>query len=529
MSRIDEYWRNSARSIPRDTAFGHLFYGDQSELGKYLQALKPHVGSGAYFSQFFKTVPQLPSTPETGCSFVLQPPLHNLPIEVQWRLVGLWAAATGCERWLSNRVPIDDYLACAVDAFDLAWSTPPHSRPDFRLDAASSFQKELDSDSIERLLKPLRDRANCRGYWIVRDLLYGFNLPANQGDQSTEKSNVQSASTPVVLRDSNVTGVHGAVLWLTVELERGNCPIFAPDPLPLGLTEIHFKSDSFLHSMDKAWRLSGVGARGFRGRWRLQHDCPLEDVEARSKKWNGNTARFFPSISGPSAEVAALVAILAARGMVEYDNGSLFLENRGSSSSPDYASMKLIPQVVVSATLDDANFHGSLIDLSLGPVDSIDAKLAGADNYRLDDNSNTKPLIDTLLVASSAAEDVENPDTKTRKEETQAYEGQAKSAGFNKVRVVPLKTVGDVLDHMLQVNRWLHEWHRRTEALWLFGGRMGDQFYSGWDYLRNEQGNLVDETGQEIREEKIQLHTGSIEHMESVSSQFFRSNGESRE
>jgi hypothetical protein len=504
-----------------------FLFGDLSVFGSALQNIQIDDSSASQLLRLLH-VSATNQSESTNVEFVLSKAMfttvhkRHRP-EICSRLNGLKSAISAYNKWICGErqltKQIQENIDFAIDMLNKAWPERNANAPSQV--ASETIDSRINSDPVNSLfshISPTDIRFQSRGFFVVMDFLRSFD----------PRPVLHSASTPIAVRASSQAGTEGYILWLTVELESSARSIFCPDLTTFGLTALNALEsenldETFLYSMDKAWRISRVGERGFRGRWRLQHRCPLEandNAKASHLRWSQSDTKiaYFPCIWGPSAEAAALAAILAASGMIQYadheyhlgfqkdPNGNLISDQNGKQC---YKPLQLVPSVVVTAKLSDAKAN-HITDIKLEGVGGIDAKLSAADRYRLDDADDAECLIDLMVISKENSTDEE---IKKRIVEAEAKKSPT-SQSFNKVRIAQVETVEQMFHHMLVVNRWMDALHRRTEKLWLEGD--GTRL-SGWDYLRDTNGNLVDEDGNIIQGQRPELNTGSIEHMRVVS------------
>ncbi len=199
----------------------------------------------------------------------------------------------------------------------------------------------------------------------------------------------------------------GAALLLRVELLRGQGEGLYPDLLSLGLTAL---ADDFRKSLTRVWESSGLANQGFRGRWRILRYPPA------------NIPAAFALLSGRSMEAAMCCALWAAAARAP-----------GELREP----LSLDFQAAVSARLDG----GTGKAMCLGEVHGIPAKLRAARQTELA----------MVLLAPGY-------------EEAQVAEHHRKLG--RKDDPIPLKTIGEAFERLLEVNLTIRRKNEREIRRW---------------------------------------------------------------
>ena len=305
----------------------------------------------------------------------------------------------------------------------------------------------------------------------------------------------------------------GVVKWLTVELFRDGLSGLIPDLLTLGLTDIDARDTrgkSFLGYVDEVWELSGLGSKGFSGRWRLLNRAPLH-MEYLYPTGDNKTDLVLNSISGNSAQAALLVALLAASGQVFAPVGDL-------AANAPVDRQYLNPDHAITAGVDARSaVPGDPRALRLTEIGSLDEKHGALERYaKFHDRQDSKLRLNTILLFK---DEYENDPVvlESRKAET------ARARSNQTVEVAglhynPATTIQDALDAMLECNQWADLIRTATTTAW----------EKEWCYPRNKDQQILDKNGNVIKDEngnpitdathafvlKDSVKTGSLEYMQ---------------
>lgn len=262
-----------------------------------------------------------------------------------------------------------------------------------------------------------------------------------------------SVCTPILLSNEKDQSKIGMIMWLTVEVFRDGLTGFIPDLMTLGFTAIH-ENDSFLNAMDQAWNCSGLGGLGFSGRWRITN-MPTRECSASVHE---RETHYLRNLQGKSAQAAALVAILAASGLV-------YSKPAAEEAKSDLPPSNLNPAFPITATIDSTTMSGSdPRTIQLGGVLAINDKLAAGVRFKVDDHPRAPSYIDTILVSAPEYRDQKkNPNSEIAKALKQEKESPKSYFG---IHFQDCKTIGDALNWMLEVNTWKKAWNEQCQSDW---------------------------------------------------------------
>ena len=334
---------------------------------------------------------------------------------------------------------------------------------------------------LEQSASPLASR-----YASLRDFaLWKRNLNLNSNIQDSYRPSTDSRTpvcSPVLIGigDSNA----GAIVWLSVELFQDGFAGFVPDFLVMpGLNFFEPRGKegkSFLKYVDDAWRLSALHARGFSGRWRLLHRPPLHrDFEYPQLR---HDAPELMEVSGPSAQAAFLVSLLAASGYALSSKSAII-------DSAEFDSQYLDPRCAVTASITEppAEDPRDPLQLQLAKVGHLNQKLAAVTEYSpLSSAEHSKHRIQSMLLGEPSQKSAED-------------------RSFYGVNYIEISTVQQALDLMLESNRW-------REA---FAIQVTEHWENRWTYPFNQHGQYLNRNGELVtdsdgrilkRKEKTQKH-----------------------
>ena len=466
------------------------------------------------------------------------------------RLRGLYNIFEYCVCGSGNEETLANFITNAIESFDKAWPDR-RSNPDNGNGQLAPFDESLFNHSVSQIYGDEQSASNDpprmalknafkehgskgRAIGVVIDLLRKYQgIPTSHHDtlvSNWTSSNI--ASTPVFLASKSYIETHGRVMWLTVELFKDCGSGFAPCPRTLGMMSLRDGEtnedldNSFLTAMDKSWHLSRVAEQGYRGRWTLTHLPPrVFQYDASNKEYllddSPKKPSFLRSITGGSAEAAALIAILAASGMIPDDDPNnpdskpFHLTDAAGISSGQYSALRLAGQIGITASLNTSSANNTMrvVDIELGSVLDCDLKLAGAQNYKLSTESET--LLDTIIV--SKVESTDNEEARLVKARIDAAELAQQQAtdnneSFRGINFRKCKTVGEAINWMLTVNRFKDALNKKRCQDW----------EDKWEKLlipippvTDSKGNVI--TPQSGEEQKLEaVSSGSLKYLRYV-------------
>lgn len=470
------------------------------------------------------------SLKNTWCSTDESAPLSNFSSNIGD--VASHGALHQFSQWLSE--PDNDRNKHAVaDAFLHLWLT------DNTAAGTMDIKPPLERHLRERFAA--RIQSHCTfSQWSVRSCSYVGHDPSSYtpNDHAT-----YPVCVPVLLAatlaDGHTTGV---VRWLTVELFQDGLCGFVPDLLTLGMTSIaepdSTTGKSFLQHMDDVWQLSGLGAKNFCGRWRILNRAPLHR-HYMFPELRDEPTEYLSSLSGNSAQAAAMVALLAASGQV-FDPVHQLQQAQTNGQIPKPVFLNL--DFAVTAGIDiQQSPPDDPRQLSLTRVGELNAKLSGVSRFSSrDDDSNAPQRLYAMLVADAEyREENKKSDSVIAKAKAEEDQKEAAAASdnseavFHGVRYRPIKTIHDALDAMLESNQF-------REALM---ASAQDEWLKLWSFPKNKhgqfldrEGNIVtldgqpitDEDGKDLTQAQLQtlqersLNSGSLEYMEKMETSEFR-------
>lgn len=349
---------------------------------------------------------------------------------------------------------------------------------------------------------------------------------------------------PILLQETRQDqSTLGVIRWLTVELFRDGFTGLIPDLLTLGMTCINLSfsdsdnpaaSGSFLQHMDRVWIASGLGAKGYSGRFRLLSRAPLHCSWMYPAETNDDSATPAVSISGNSAQAALMVAVLAASGHVFEPvsslpdwNGKDFTPPRPVYLNRDYAitaalqlpaeitDSRQIPLDKVSGLPDKLSAIGrfSPLDAHENTGQRLFAMLLQSDQYTAEANNPHSGIVADSVRQERAAETALRQTTRTDNTPPQQFHG---------VRFRSVSIVQEALDLMLESNQWRHLMMQKKQQSWL----------AEWSYPRNKHGQFLDKFGNVICDQfnqpvtdenhallaSLSINSGSLEYMQLLNS-----------